>query len=136
MTDTIENQTRCEKCFAPAVGGVSPHGYCAEHAPASPGPERGKVYDSMGPNGEKLVIMTNDTWTDFGTNMQSLRQAVSHLSRKLKEAEISEKVLLARLADRETRLENLRAVRRAEKRPEVEALIVPSTESTLKSTEG
>jgi hypothetical protein len=68
--------------------------------------------------------------------MQSLRQAVSHLSRKLKEAEISEKVLLARLADRETRLENLRAVRRAEKRPEVEALIVPSTESTLKSTEG
>jgi hypothetical protein len=119
---------------------VSPHGYCAEHAPVPqpefPVLERGKVYESIGPKGEKVNIMTDETWTDFGTNMQTLRQALSHTARMLKEAQINEKVLLARLADRETRLENLRAVRRAEKRPEVEALIVPSTESTLKSTEG
>lgn len=96
--------------------------------------ERGKVYESVGPNGEKVNIMTEETWTDFGTNMQTLRQAVSHLNRQLKEAHINERVLLARLTDRETRLENLRAVRRAEKRPEVEAMISSPNEST--PTEG
>lgn len=100
--------------------------------PAQPSQlERGKVYESLGPNGEPVVIMTNDTWLDFGTNMQSLRQAVSNLSRKNKEYEIGEKVLLARLTDVQNRLENLRAIRREEKRPEIEAVLgVNSTPST------
>lgn len=93
--------------------------------------ERGKVYESVGPNGEVVMVMTTETWTDFGTNMQSLRQAVSHLSKKVKENEIGEKILLARLTDVQNRLENLRAIRREEKRPEIEAVLgVNSTPST------
>lgn len=92
--------------------------------------ERGKVYESVGPNGEKVNIMTEETWTDFGTNMQSLRQAVSHLSKKVKENEIGEKILLARLTDVQNRLENLRAIRREEKRPEVEAALGITPQAT------
>lgn len=98
---------------------------------APPVLEREKVYESTGPQGEPVVIMLAETWADFGTNVASMRQIISNLSRKLEEAKVSEKVLLARLTDTMTRLDNLRAVRRAEKRPEVEAALgVTSTQAT------
>lgn len=90
--------------------------------PVVPALERGKVYESLGPRQEKIMLMTEETWTDFGTNMASLRQALSHMTRKLKEAETDKEVAMRRLTDVTTRLENLRAIRREEKRPEVEAM--------------
>ena len=91
--------------------------------PQMPILERGKFYDSIAPNGEKVIVMLEGTWIDFGTNVQTLRQALSNAAKKLKEAEIGEKILLARLADVQNRLDNLRAIRRDEKRPEVEAAL-------------
>lgn len=93
--------------------------------PAQPAPqlERGKVYESLGPNGEKIVIMTPETWEDMGTGMASVRQALSNQSRLLQESKAENKILLTRLSNVTDRLENLRAVRRAEKRPEVEAAL-------------
>jgi hypothetical protein len=90
--------------------------------PASPVPqlERGKVYESIGPSGEKIALMTHDTWVDFNTAVESLRQMARHFERSGKELKSDYDVLLKRFADTQTRLDNLRAVRRAEKRPEVE----------------
>jgi hypothetical protein len=96
-------------------------------APPAQTLERGTVYDSTGPNGEKIVIMTHETWTDFGTYLESLRNIARKQDTQLKEVKAENKVLVAQAADARTRLENLRAVRRAEKRPEIEALMETPT---------
>ena len=85
--------------------------------------ERGKVYDSLGPNGEKISIMLYETWVDFGTNYETLRAIAKKQDQNLREVKAENTMLAKIAADDRTRLENLRAVRRAEKRPEIEALI-------------
>lgn len=85
--------------------------------------ERGKFYDSLGPSGESIVVMLHDTWLDFGTNYETARSIIRNLTRQLGEAKAGEKAAISRLADVQTRLDNLRAVRRAEKRPEVEKML-------------
>jgi hypothetical protein len=82
--------------------------------------ERGKAYKSTGPAGEDIAIMTWDTWIDMNTGIESMRQALANQSRLHKEARVDYDAAMRRLADVTTRLENLRSVRRAEKRPEVE----------------
>lgn len=90
-------------------------------APADMPPiERGKVYESLGPRGEKLVLMTDETWVDMGTNIESIRQFARNRDRLLNEEKGNSASLEIQLADARRRLENLRAIRRAEKRPEVE----------------
>lgn len=91
--------------------------------------ERGKVYDSNGPTGEKVVVMTHDTWTDFGTYLESLRSIARKQDINLKEVKAENAVLVKIAADDRTRLENLRAVRRAEKRSEIEALMETPTDT-------
>lgn len=81
----------------------------------------GKYYETSTPTGDKMIVMTEKTWLDFGTNFETARQMIKNLTRKLGEAQAGERSALVRLADVQTRLDNLRAVRRAEKRPEVEA---------------
>lgn len=91
-------------------------------APVEPTPmQDGKYYETLTPDGKKMIVMTEKTWTDFGTNFESARQIIKNLTRQLGEAKAGEKAAISRLADTQTRLDNLRAVRRAEKRPEVEA---------------
>lgn len=99
--------------------------------PAAPAPtmERGQVYDSIGPNAEKIVVMTHETWTDFGTYLESLRSIARRQDVNLKEVKAENAVLVKIAADDRTRLDNLRAVRRAEKRPEIEALIDVPTDT-------
>lgn len=86
----------------------------------SPPMERGKVYESTGPRKERIAIMTFESWEDMGTGIETLRQALSNQKRLKDEAINNYEVAMRRLTDVTTRLENLRAVRRAEKRPEVE----------------
>lgn len=91
--------------------------------------EHGNVYSSKGPSGEDVVIMLLDTWTDFGTNLESLRAIARKQDTNLKEVK-AENTMLAKLAaDDRMRLENLRAVRRAEKRSEIEALLSTPTDT-------
>ena len=83
--------------------------------------EVGKTYDTTGPNGEPCVIMLKETWTNFGTYVESQRQVLANQDRRLKEVlEINTEI--------SRRLENLRAVRREEKRPEVESFLNIPTE--------
>lgn len=97
--------------------------------PAAPTMERGQVYDSTGPNAEKIVVMTHETWTDFGTYLESLRSIARKQDTNLKEVKAENAVLVKLAADDRTRLDNLRAVRRAEKRPEIEALMETPTDT-------
>lgn len=78
--------------------------------------ELGKTYDSTGPDGEPIVIMLKETWTNLGTYIESQRQIMSNQDKRLKDVlEINEEI--------SRRLENLRAIRREEKRPEVESFL-------------
>jgi hypothetical protein len=95
----------------------------AQPAPQAPNIERGKVYESLGPNGENIVLMTNETWVDFGTNVESIRQIARNRDRLLHEEKGKTASLEIQLADARRRLENLRAIRRQEKRPEVERAV-------------
>lgn len=81
----------------------------------TPSLELGKVYDSTGPSNEQIVIMLKETWVNLGTFIESQKRQLKNLADLLKEGgQLNEQL--------STRLENLRAVRRAEKRPEIEAL--------------
>lgn len=78
--------------------------------------ELGKTYDTTGPNDEPCVIMLKETWVNLGTYIESQRQIMANQDRRLKEViEINTEI--------SRRLENLRAVRREEKRPEVESFL-------------
>lgn len=92
--------------------------------------QRGQAYDTTGPNDEPCILMTKDTWVDFGTYVQSIKNVAGKQDSRIKEQNASEKILLARLTDLQARMDNLRAIRRAEKRPEIEALLeIPNTKA-------
>lgn len=81
----------------------------------------GKVYQMANPANplQQLVIMSMETYVKQGTLLQSLRQVAQSQDKRIKELLAENKVLTEMIASTRTRLENLRAVRRAEKRPEV-----------------
>lgn len=83
----------------------------------------GKVYQMANPANplQQLVIMSMETYIKQGTLIQSLRQVAQAQDKRIKDVLAENKVLTEMIASTRTRLENLRAVRRAEKRPEVEA---------------
>jgi len=102
-------------------------------------PIKGKVYAmdhtyQIGPleGGDRhtvrIIVMSEESWGDFGTMLQSLREVAKNQDKRIKEllAEAGGRERV--LADTMQRLDNLRAVRRAEKRPEVEAdMNLPAT---------
>lgn len=89
--------------------------------------EANKVYQSVGPDGTEIAVMSWETWVNMNTGIESLRQALSNQSRLLKEREADYDAAVRRLADVTTRLENLRAVRREELRKDIEGqLNIPS----------
>lgn len=76
--------------------------------------------------GEQLVVMSLATWHQVGTIMEALRQTGVKQNARIKELLSDVAVHTLRSADAETRLNNLREIRRAEKRVEVEkGLITP-----------
>jgi hypothetical protein len=83
---------------------------------------RGKVYQLANPlnSFQQIAVMGIDTYTDTGTLIQSLRGVCSDQDKRIKELLEENKVLNARLAEALNRLDNLRAVRRSELRPEIE----------------
>ncbi len=75
--------------------------------------ELGKVYDTSGPDNELCVIMLKETWVNLGTYIESQRKIMASQDKTLKDT-------IAANTDLSTRLGNLRAIRREEKRPEIE----------------
>jgi len=93
--------------------------YVGQQEPVRPttfpfGPtERTKVYTLNWPETqEPVAIMSVETWTDFGTLLESLRAVARTQDKRLKEIQAAHDEAIRRL-------ENLRAVRREEKRAEV-----------------
>lgn len=82
--------------------------------------KRGAFYECKGPQGEDIVVMSKDTWVDFNTGVESLRQMARSLDRKLNEVTAMKNSLEVSYADTRRRLDNLRAIRRDEKRAELE----------------
>jgi uncharacterized lipoprotein YddW (UPF0748 family) len=71
---------------------------------------------------QQLAVMSMDTYMKTGTLIESQRQMMRKQDDRIKELLALNQILAAEAADARSRLENLRAVRKAEKRPEVEAL--------------
>lgn len=89
--------------------------------------EANKVYQSIGPDGTEIAVMSWDTWVNMNTGIESLRQALSNQSRLAAEGRAEYDAAIRRLSDVTARLENLRAVRREELRADIEdQLNIPS----------
>ena|SRR5579872_3356890 len=76
---------------------------------------RGQTYGTPDPifAGDMLVVMTNDTWLDYGTAFESLRRQNEQLMKAANELKVAYDTALKSLADLREKHENLRA---AEKR--------------------
>ncbi len=93
----------------------------------------GKVYVMDTPFNERICIMSEPTWTEFGTRQEAMRQMLGKQDTRIKEL-LAENALAKQTAfEAVTRLENIRAVRRDELRtriePEVNQLLMPDDPS-------
>jgi len=85
------------------------------------------------PFNERICIMSEPTWTEFGTRQEAMRQMLGKQDTRIKEL-LAENALAKQTAfEAVTRLENIRAVRRDELRtriePEVNQLLMPDDPS-------
>jgi hypothetical protein len=90
--------------------------------------ERGKFYGVNDPvfQKEMLCVMTMETWTDVGTNIEQSKRVMALQAKKIAELMATNQALAAQVNDATERLNNLRTARRAEKRQELEGeLILP-----------
>jgi hypothetical protein len=96
----------------PQVKAEFPNGDCV----------KGRVYQLANPMNafQQVVVMSLDTYVDTGTLIQSLRGVATEQDKRIKELLQGEQVWASRVADLQNRLDNLRAVRRSEMRPEIE----------------
>ena len=80
--------------------------------------ERGKFYSLPDPihAGDKLVVMSFDTWADFGTQLEQARRAVHNLDKQVRELIGEKSILTMQAADFKSRLEAVQEARRKEKR--------------------
>jgi hypothetical protein len=87
---------------------------------------KGKVYQLANPASplQQICVMGMDTYMETGTliasQQQMLAQMLAKQDARIKELLADEQVWSARVAEVTNKLENLRAVRRSEMRPEVE----------------
>lgn len=81
---------------------------------------KGKVY-VMDSHGERIIIMSEESWGEFGTRQETMRRLLKAQDDKIKTM-VAENAARDRVnADLLSRLDALRAIRRAEKRIDVEA---------------
>jgi hypothetical protein len=81
----------------------------------------GKVYVMDTPYEQRFVIMSEETWGMHGTRVETMRRLLQAQDTKIKTM-VAENAARDRVnADLLTRLDALRAIRRAEKRVDVEA---------------
>lgn len=90
---------------------------------------RGRYYGTNGPTGDRIVIMSEETWTDFGTTLESIRRVAKTQDSRIREliAQVAQEQ--GKAAEAEDRLNALRDVRRAEKRADFEpgGIVLPGS---------
>jgi lipopolysaccharide biosynthesis regulator YciM len=84
-----------------------------------------KVYQMANPANplQQMAMMSMETFMKSGTLIQSLRNVAKSQDKRLKELLNQLSVCQSQLKDAQERLENLRKVRKAEKRGEVEEML-------------
>lgn len=92
---------------------------------------RGKVYGVINQYDEKIVVMSEETWVDFGTTLESLRRVAASQDKRIKELIAQVASEQAKVADSLDRLEAHREARRREQRAELEpgSLVLPGSAS-------
>lgn len=68
---------------------------------------------------DRLVVMLWDTWVDFGTVHEALKRKVAQQDKTLVALNAAKDVLVAQLAQTQTRLDNLRASEKKRRRASV-----------------
>jgi len=94
------------------------------HGPAI----KGKVYVMDTPFDHRIVMMSEESWGEFGTMLESLRAIAKNQDKRIKELLAEAGARERVLADTMSRLDALRDIRRAEKRADLEAELNPSKE--------
>lgn len=92
----------------------SPQTTKSKHWPDAPA-VRGQTYGVSDPihAGEKLVVMSNDTWLDYGTTFEQIRRQNAVILKASHKLKVAYDIAIKELADLRERHENLK---RAEKR--------------------
>jgi hypothetical protein len=89
------------------------------------GPARfGLVYVIDTPFDQQLVIMSKDTWVDFGTKQETMRVLLKKQDTRIKELLAENAAKSAAITEATLRLDNIRASRRDELRARIEKDIV------------
>jgi hypothetical protein len=87
-----------------------------------------KVYVMDTQFDHRIIVMHEHSWGRFGTQMESMRQLLANQNDRIKELTADVAARDIKNADMLTRLENLRAVRRDEKRADIEGgLLLPGS---------
>lgn len=83
--------------------------------------ERGKYYLMPDPihTGDQLVVMSYDTWADFGTQLEVSRRAGVELDKRVKELVADKLILTAQAAGYKDKLEAIQDIRRKERKKSV-----------------
>lgn len=89
---------------------------------------RGQTYGVNDPihAGDKLIVMTNDTWLDYGTAFEQLRRQCAEIKGAAEKLKVAYDIAIKELADLRERHQNLRA---AEKRRRKAAMGFKGSES-------
>lgn len=82
---------------------------------------KNKVYVMDTPHDQRIIVMSEESWGEFGTLLQTLREVAKNQNQRILELVAESRASAVLLADAKERLEALRDVRRKEMRPEVEA---------------
>lgn len=79
--------------------------------------QRGKYYLLPDPihTGDQLVVMTVETWTDFGTQMETMRRGGIEVDKRLQETLAENRTLAAMAGTYKDKLAAVQEVRRKEK---------------------
>lgn len=77
--------------------------------------ERGQTYGVPDPifAGDKLVVMTNDTWLDYGTAFERIRRQCDELSAAAQQLKVAYDAAIAALASMNEKHQNLRAAEKS-----------------------
>lgn len=104
---------------------------------SQPGPEefpngpavRGRYYGMMSQHDQRIVVMSEESWNDFGTTLESYRRTAKTQDSRIKELVAQIAMEQGKVADAVDRLNALRDVRRSEKRAELEpgGLVLPGS---------
>lgn len=84
---------------------------------------KGKVYVMDTQYDQRVIVMSEESWGEFGTRSESMRQMLQKQDTRIKELLAENAIAKQMAADAATRLDNIRHVRRNEMRSRIEGQV-------------